>query len=361
MRYTVLNEKHKARGAKMVEFAGWEMPVQYTSVLEESKWVRSRAGLFDVSHMGLVEMRGRDALANVQRLFTNDFASLEAHHTRYTMMCNERGGTMDDLIVCKLSDEHFFIVVNASRREADFAWMQSHLTGDVTIENCSNVRGILALQGPQAEAVLQEQCEADLSQLPHHGAVETKVVGAACRLTRTGYTGEDGFEIFPAIEDLPKLWDTLLANDAVLPCGLGARDVCRLEAGLRLYGHELSEDITPLEAALSWTVKFDKPDFIGKAALEAQKAQGLTRRLVGLTMQDRAIAREKYPVLHDGQEVGIITSGTFSPHLHKGIAFAFVPPQLAAEGTQVNVRVRNEEHPAVVTKLPFVPFGTKKN
>jgi len=148
MRYTALNEKHKARGAKMVEFAGWEMPVQYTSVLEESKWVRSRAGLFDVSHMGLVEMRGRDALANVQRLFTNDFASLEAHHTRYTMMCNERGGTMDDLIVCKLSDEHFFIVVNALRLEADFAWMQSHLTGDVTIENCSNVRGILALQGP---------------------------------------------------------------------------------------------------------------------------------------------------------------------------------------------------------------------
>jgi aminomethyltransferase len=362
MRRTALFERHKERNARTIDFGGWEMPVQYTSIIEEAKAVRASAGLFDVSHMGQVEMRGRDARANAQRLFTNDFAPLPVNRTLYTLMCNEQGGTVDDLIVCQLSDEHFFIVVNASRREADFEWMQTHLQGDATVENFGDARGILALQGPQAEAILQPLCEADLSQVSRHEAIETNVAGAACRLTRTGYTGEDGFEIFPAVEDAPHVWDAILSSNVatVLPCGLGARDVCRLEAGLRLYGHELSEDITPLEAALSWTVKFDKDDFIGKAALEQQKAQGLTRRIVGITMQDRAIAREKYPVLRDGQEIGVVTSGTISPRLNRGIALAFVPPHLAAEGTQLSVRVRNEEHPAVVTKLPFVPFGTKR-
>ncbi len=352
---TALYHTHAALGAKLVPFAGWEMPLRYSGDKDEVTAVRTAAGLFDVSHMGQVELRGANALRDVNHFITNDLARAESGQATYTMVCNERGGVIDDLIVYRLADDHLFIVVNASRAEVDIAWMREQLSPDTTLETFTPQRGIIALQGPRADEVLQPLCDADLAPLRRHFSMTAKVCGVECRFARTGYTGENGFELFPPGEKLNEVWSSLISHPSSLvkPCGLGARDVCRLEAGLRLYGNDLSEDITPLEAGLKWTVKFDKDDFIGKTALQQQLAAGPPRKTIGLRMLDRAIPRHEYRVVANGVDAGVVTSGIFSPTLNVGIAMALVRGDVA-DDADYGVVVRGEPHPAEVVRMPFV-------
>lgn len=362
LKRTALYERHLALGAKMVPFAGWEMPLRYSGDLDEVKAVRESAGLFDVSHMGQVEIRGPSALRDVNHLVTNDVAKAEAGQAIYTMMCNERGGVIDDLIVYKNADDHIFIVVNASRAEADIAWMKEHLSDPESLIVIEDY-GIIALQGPESARVLSRSCRSvefrgkhsSISDIPRRFIANVEIAGHVFSAARTGYTGEDGFELFPKNTYLRDVWEVLMncPDVKVKPCGLGARDVCRLEAGLRLYGNDLSEDVTPLEAGLKWTVKFDKDDFIGKAALQTQLAEGRPRKTIGLKMLDRAIPRRDYVVAAEGDEVGVVTSGIFSPTLKVGIAMALVISDVP-DNALFEVIVRGESHPAEVVKMPFV-------
>jgi len=315
---TVLYEKHLENGGKMVPFAGYMMPVQYpTGVIAEHQAVRTAAGLFDVSHMGEVKLTGPGAFAALQKLLTNDMAGLAVVGCRYSPMCNEDGGVVDDLIVYRLGEADFLLVVNAANREKDVAWMRRWLPEDATLEDISDSMAELALQGPNAEGILAGLVQGGAAALPEKSYTfvpRLTVAGTSCLVSRTGYTGEDGFELYCATADAPALWDALLAagkNAGLIPCGLGARDTLRLEASMPLYGHEMDDTITPLEAGLPIFVKMDKPDFIGKAALE--KRGPITRRRTGLRVTGRGIAREGAPVYIGDRQVGIVTSGTQLP------------------------------------------------
>lgn len=351
LRRTALYHTHAALGAKLVPFAGWEMPLRYSGDKDEVAAVRTGAGLFDVSHMGQVELRGPQVAQEINRLITNNVALAPVGQATYTMMCNEQGGVIDDLIVYKLGDQHWFIVVNASRIEVDVAWMREHLSSDTELTLVSG-RGLLAVQGPHALSTLQPLVDRELAQVAHNEIAEMAVLEVPCRLARTGYTGEDGFELVVPDDHLERVWNALLQSGA-RPCGLGARDVCRLEAGLRLYGNDLTEEVSPLEAGLKWTVKFEKPDFIGKAALRRQLEEGAPRKTVALKMLDRAIPRHGYPVAAEGNEVGEVTSGIFSPTLKVGIALARIWSEVPNTAL-FEVIVRGEPHPAEAVKLPFV-------
>lgn len=357
LKRTPLYEAHVKANARMVGFSGWEMPVQYQSALDEHHATRSAAGLFDVSHMGEVFFEGPNALESLQALVTNDLTKCADLQAQYSGLLNERGGFVDDVVVFRYSPEKLLVCVNAGNREKDAAWLKKH--GDkpgCTVTDRSDAYGLLALQGPKAAQILQTLTDTDLATVKTYCFTDGKVSGVECIIARTGYTGEDGFELFCPADEAAKLWDVLLAAGApegLVPAGLGARDSLRLESGLRLYGNDMNEETTPLEAGLAWVVKFDKGDFIGRDALLAQKERGLERRLVAFKLTGKGIARHDYPVLVNGEPAGIVTSGTMSPMLKEAIGFAYVPMSVATVGSTFDVEVRGRPIAAVVVKPPF--------
>ena len=356
LKRTPLYGAHLRCGGKMVEFGGFEMPVQYgAGVIREHMAVRTACGLFDVSHMGEVVMEGPDAVKNLNRLLTNDYTVMEDGQARYSPMCNEQGGTVDDLIVYKVAGDRYFVVVNASNREKDVAWIKAHVSGDLSVEDVSDRYGQIALQGPLAERILLRlTAPENIPRKNYYALWDRSVGGVNCVVSRTGYTGSDGFELYTAAEDAEKLWDLLLEagkGDGLIPCGLGARDTLRLEAGMPLYGHELSDTVSPLASGLGFFVKMDKPDFIGKAALEAAGTPAQCR--VGLKAVGRGIMREHQDIYVDGRKVGLTTSGTHCPFIGYPAAMALVDREYAALGTRVQVDVRGLLVEAEVVKLPF--------
>lgn len=336
----------------MVDFTGWDMPVQYAGVIEEHRAVRTAAGLFDVSHMGEVRVRGAAAEALLQRLTPNDVGKLAVGRAHYSGLLTERGTYVDDLLIYKLAPEDFLVVVNASNADRDFEWIAARAEGDVEVVNESDRYALLALQGPRALEILAPMAPAEVAGLKYYGFLQGTVAGAPAIISRTGYTGEDGVELYVAPEDAPEIWRRLVEAGAV-PAGLGARDTLRLEAAMALYGHEIDETTTPFEAGLGWVVKLEKGDFSGRDALLAQKEQGVPRKLVGFEVQGRGIARQGHGVVSDGGTVGVVTSGTWSPTFEKALGMAYVPPALASPGTALTLDVRGKEIPAVVVELPF--------
>jgi aminomethyltransferase len=334
----------------MVEFAGWEMPQHYTSVREEQEAVRTGAGVFDVSHMGRFEVRGSGAGDYLQGVVTNDVSRLEPNRARYTLLCRPDGGVVDDLVVYR-SDALWLVVVNAANREKDMAWLREHAPADVEIVDRSDELALLALQGPRAEPMLPAR-GVDLGRVPYFGVAEADLEGHRCLVSRTGYTGEDGFELFVPADRAGRVWDALLESGAV-PCGLAARDVCRLEAGLRLYGSDMDERTNPYEVGLGWTVKLGKGDFVGRSALRQIVDDGPRRELVGLGCAERTIPRHGAAVSIEGREIGVVTSGTYSFWLRRGIAMASLETAAAKVGSQVGVESRGGGGAAEVVPLPF--------
>ncbi|ATB26700.1 glycine cleavage system aminomethyltransferase GcvT [Melittangium boletus] len=355
-RRTPLNAAHRGLGARMVDFAGWDMPVQYTSVIGEHEAVRNAVGLFDVSHMGEIEFSGPGALEAANKLITNDLARCADGQALYAGLLNDEGGFVDDVVAYRFSPERILIVVNASNKDKDLAWMLSRAEGVKPVDRSDDYAQI-AVQGPKAVALVQRLTPVDLTPVGTYRFTEGSVAGVPCIISRTGYTGEDGFELYCAPGDAEKLWNALLREgerDGVKPCGLGARDSLRTEMKYALYGNDIDETHTALEAGLGWICKLDKAGgFIGRDALVKQKAEGVKRKLVGFQVTGSGIARHGYPLLKDGQRVGEVTSGTQGPSVKKPIGFGYVPVELAAEGATFDVEIRGRAVPAVVVKTPF--------
>ncbi len=353
---TPLFDAHRALGAKMVEFAGWEMPLCYRGAGEEHRAVREHCGLFDVSHMGEIELRGPEAGAACQRLTVNDVRRLGIGDGQYTLFCNERGGVLDDLIVFHLGPERYLLVVNAANAAADHAWVRAHVGQGATVIDRSAELALLALQGPEAEVALRTLTAIPLPELRPFTALEGNVAGVKTLVSRTGYTGEDGFELLVDAADAPRLWEAAL--EAVqrrdgLPAGLGARDTLRLEAGLPLCGSDMDETTTPLEAGLAWVVKLDKGEFVGHPVLAEQAARGLERRLVGIELAEPSVPRHGQAVWRDQATVGAVTSGARSPTLGSFIGLAYVSTGAAPLGTSLDVEIRGRRVPARVVARPF--------
>ena len=357
LKRTPIHDWHSMHGARFIEFHGWLLPVQFAGIKTEHCAVRRAAGLFDVSHMGEIRLKGPDAGRLAQWVLTRDLSDMQILEGRYSPMCREHGGIIDDLIIFRLGPDDYLLVVNAANREKDRQWLVEQTVGrfDALIEDESDDWALIALQGPQAVAILREAGVSSLPERPYR-AVHSTLCGAECLISRTGYTGEDGFELFLPPEHALSLWEALLqAGKAhgLQPAGLGARDTLRLEASLPLYGNELNEERTPLETRLSRFVDWGKDSFSGKEALAKQKDEGVKKKIVGLQMLDRSIPRSHYPLIHKGEVVGEITSGTFAPWLQKGIALAWVDERVATPGTRLGVRIRQEDHHAEVCTLPF--------
>lgn len=353
---TPLYDCHMAWKGKVVPFAGYLLPVQYEAgVIAEHMAVRTKAGLFDVSHMGEVLYTGKDALANLNFVLTNDFTNMYDGQVRYSVMCYDDGGVVDDLIVYKMNPEKYMVVVNASNRHKDVEWMKKHLFGDVKFEDISDTVAQVALQGPRAKEILSKIADAESVPEKYYSFVENgKVGGMNCIVSQTGYTGESGYEIYLSNEDAPKMWELLLETGkdfGLIPCGLGARDTLRLEAGMPLYGHEMDETIHPLETGLGFGVKMNKEDFVGKKGIEARSE--LTRKRVGLKITGRGIARENEAVFSGERQIGRTTSGTHCPFLGAAYAMAILDIDFTAEGTEVEVEVRGRKIAAQVVKVPF--------
>ncbi|EIT84506.1 aminomethyltransferase [Fictibacillus macauensis ZFHKF-1] len=358
LKQTPLFNVYSEHGGKVIDFGGWALPVQFSRIGEEHEAVRSKAGLFDVSHMGEFEVTGEQAEAFLQYMLTNDVTKLKVGGAQYTVMCYENGGTVDDLLVYKQGDNHFLLVVNASNIDKDFDWLQSHLTEGVTLRNISDETAQLALQGPKAEVILQKLTDLDLSTLSFFTFKENvDLRGVKALVSRTGYTGEDGFELYCHRDDVVQLWNMLIEEgkeEGLLPCGLGARDTLRFEAKLALYGQELTKDITPIEAGIGFAVKTDKEaDFIGKDVLKQQKEEGAPRKLVGIEMIDKGIPRSHYQVYQGEALIGEVTTGTQSPTLKKNLGLALLNKEHATLGTEVDVHIRQKVLKAVVVKAPF--------
>ena len=358
LKRTPLFDAYKAHGGKTIDFGGWELPVQFSSIKEEHFAVRTKAGLFDVSHMGEFEVSGEAAEQFLQRVVTNDVCKLKDGAAQYTAMCYENGGTVDDLIIYKKSATNYLVVVNAANIDKDFQWMQSHLMSGVQLKNISADVAQIALQGPIAEQVLQKLTDTNLSEITFFKFKDkVELNGHVALVSRTGYTGEDGFEIYCEPKAAVPIWENILAvgkDVGVVPCGLGARDTLRFEARLPLYGQEISKDISPLEAGIGFAVKVDKEvDFLGKESLKKQKEEGLTRKLVGIEMLDKGIPRTGYPVYVNEIEVGFVTSGTQSPTLKKNIGLAIVDMEVSPLNTVVEVQVRKNRLKAKVVATPF--------
>ena len=353
---TPLHDWHSGHGGRMVDFAGWDMPVQYTSIVEEHQAVRQRVGLFDISHMGRLRFDGAEARRFLDRLLTNDVAALQPGQVRYSLVCREDGGILDDVLVYRFP-QHYALVVNASNREKIIACCELRRDGfEVSIVDETFATCMIAVQGPAALGVLQPHCELALSAMPYYTAADANVLGAAAVVSRTGYTGEDGFEVIVPAERGVELWEALLRSgeaSGVLPCGLGCRDTLRLEAGMPLYGHELDESIDPLTAGLGFAVKLDAAEFVGKPALIERKARPSGQKRVGLQLEGRRIAREGSSILADGQFIGRVTSGTFSPTLQRPIAMGYVTSDRAVIGAAVSVDIRGTTAPAEIVRLPF--------
>lgn len=361
MKRTALFEEHQKLNGRLIDFGGWELPVQYTGTIDEHLACRSAAGLFDVSHMGEVAVEGEDAEKFLYHLVTNDITKCAIGQAQYSPICDETGGIIDDLIVYRRANDRFFVVVNASNTEKDFAWMKKiHSEGGFKcrLENESAKWSQIAIQGPKAEHILQKLTKSPLSEVKTYRFVEGEVAGTPAILARTGYTGEDGFEVYVAWEKGPQIWRELLVAgtpEGMKPCGLGARDTLRLEAKYPLYGNELTAETNPLEAGIGWAVKLDKTDFVGKAAIEKTKQAGLKRKLVGIMLRGAGIPRHGYKVFDSTgeKEIGFLTSGTQSPSLKKPIGIAYVESVSSEIGTEIRVEIRSNRIPAEVVATPF--------
>jgi aminomethyltransferase len=354
LKRTPLCEEHQRLNARMVEFGGWLMPVQYTSIIQEHNAVRTGCGLFDISHMGEVRVSGRDATAFLNHLLTNDSSKLAAGQAQYSLMCNERGGVMDDLYVYRVTSDVYLLVINASHIEKDVQWMQRQSVGkSVTLENVSDRTSGLALQGPRAASVMDQLIPNLSRDLPRNHVAKHSLLGHDTFVARTGYTGEDGFELFLFNDAAVPVWQKLLSLGAV-PCGLGSRDTLRLEMCYPLHGNDLSDETTPIEAGLGFFVALEKPAFVGKEILQRQNQVGTEKRLVAFTMDDRgAIPRQHYPILRGDRQVGEVTSGSMSPSLQIGIGMGYVRSECAGTGGKLDVQIRGKHSPATQVKKPF--------
>ena len=359
---TCLYDRHVLMGAMMVEFGGFDMPLLYqSSINQEHHAVREHVGLFDVSHMGEVSVRGRDAERYVNHIFTNDVSNMPAGKILYGMMCYENGGTVDDLLVYKLGDNDFFLVINAANIDKDWAWMQEQAAGfDIELKNESDYYGQIAVQGPESEHIVETVLGIPCSDLVFYTCKMIPTPEDRLLISRTGYTGEDGFEIYASHDYIRECWDKLI-NAGVQPCGLGCRDTLRFEVGLPLYGDELSENISPVMAGLTMFIKFDKPEFIGREALLKQKTEGVARKLVGIELHDKAIPRHGYTVLNmDGQPIGEVTTGYHTLSTDKSVCMALVDTAYAALGTEVQIQIRKKVFPGTVVKKQFYNKSYKK-
>lgn len=367
---TSLYARHLELGAKMVEFGGWQMPVQYKGIIEEHRAVRTAAGLFDVSHMGEIEVFGAGSLAFLQRLLTNDLEKMAVGQALYTPMCYPSGGIVDDLLVYRLEEEKYWLVVNAGNKDKDWAWINEQLSAEkdqglqqnqrVEIRDLSDEIGLLALQGPAAQEILAKITKESLAKINYYHFIFAEVAGIEVIISRTGYTGEDGFELYLSVDKTPLIWDKLLqvgAESGLVPAGLGARDTLRFEACLPLYGHELSETITPLEAGLGFFVAWYKEDFSGKAALLKQKEEGVPRKLIGFKMLERGIPRAGYVLKKDGVSIGTVTSGSFAPTLGQNLGLGLVLHKEAVVENEISVSIRDKEIKAMIIKKPFYKKG----
>ncbi|MEW5902159.1 MAG: glycine cleavage system aminomethyltransferase GcvT [Acidobacteriota bacterium] len=357
MKKTRFNQIHKKLGGRMIEFFGWEMPVEFSGIVEEHMAVRQAAGLFDVSHMGEILVRGEDALAFVQRLTPNDAGRLAVNQAQYTALTTPRGTFVDDMLVYRLAPEEYLMVVNASNADKDYAWATAHESPfQVVTENASDRYSQLALQGPLAQEILQGLTEIPLAEMKPFGAARGRVVGVDTLVSRTGYTGEDGFEIYTVAEEPAVLWEEILragGKFGLLPVGLGARDTLRLEAKLMLYGNDIDETTTVLEADLKWIIKFKKGNFLGRDVLARQLEEGVSRKIVGFELTERGVPRAHYPVFVQGREAGAVTSGTFSPFLKKSVGLTYLPIESAEIGTKIEVGIRGRRVGAAVVPTPF--------
>ena len=355
---TALYECHAESNARFVDFGGWDMPVQYTGTLLEHAAVREHMGIFDVSHMGEVVVRGPEAIDAVNRLITNDLNRIQNGRAQYTVMCKPDGGIVDDLIVYRVSDEELFLCVNASNREKDYKWITENLSGDAVATDEGEQWSQIALQGPKAPRQLAETLGVpELEEMKPFRFVDVEWKGYQLRVATTGYTGSGGFEIYLPNEAAPKLWRALLEDGSprgLVPAGLGSRDTLRLEKGYCLYGNDIDEGTNPLEAGLSWVVRLDKPDFIGRDALVSAKENGVDKKLVGFGLVGRGIARAHYPVLANGQKIGSVTSGNMSPVLKRAIGMAYVSSEHSAIGSRIEVEIRGRAVEAVVEAVPFL-------
>ena len=358
---TCLYDKHVALGALISPFGGFDMPIQYSTIVDEHQAVRQDCGVFDVSHMGEVLISGVEAQRYVNHIFTNDVTKIVDGQILYGMMCYENGGVVDDLLVYRVAEDCYFLVINASNIDKDWAWIQEQAKGyDVKLENQSEQYGELAIQGPQAEAVMEEVLGLSCKELTFYTFKSLIQGQTSIIISRTGYTGEDGFEIYADAAFINDCWDRLMQSDRCKPCGLGCRDTLRFEVGLPLYGDELSADITPVMAGLSMFVKLDKEEFIGKEALAKQKAEGAAKKLVGIELQDKAIPRHGYSVLKDGAVIGEVTTGYHTISTDKSVCMALIDSQYAALGTEVEIQIRKKTFPGIVCKKRFYDKHYKK-
>jgi len=359
MQQTPLIQQHRAASAKLIDFAGWEMPIQYTGVVDEYHTVRSKAGLFDVSHMGRLVVGGTGAAGFLQRLTTNNVYGLAVGQAHYSMVCNEQGGIKDDIFVYRTAETEFLLCVNASNRTKILDWISTHhqAADQCRIEDCSSALAQIAIQGPVSREILLDLGAERIGALKLHHACESRLVGIPCFVARTGYTGELGYELNVDAEQAAKLWDRMMETGrarGLKPAGLGARDLLRLEMGYLLYGNDIGEDTTPLEADVAWAVNFQKGDFVGSRALLAQKEAGVRRRLVGFELLEKAVPRHGFKVLSSqSQVIGEVTSGNLSPLLQKGIGLAYVPLPYAEPGTAILIDIRGTGVPAQIVKTPF--------
>ena len=358
---TCLYDKHVALGALISPFGGFDMPIQYSSIIDEHNAVRQQCGVFDVSHMGEVRIKGKDAEKYVNHIFTNDITGATDGKIFYGMMCYPNGGTVDDLLVYRMGEGDFFLVINAANIDKDVAWMQQHLTGyDLSFDHCSDYYGQIAVQGPESEAVVTEVLGLSCADLVFYTAKTIDTEGETIIISRTGYTGEDGFEIYGSHDYIRRQWDKLMESGRCKPCGLGCRDTLRFEVGLPLYGDELSEEISPVMAGLSMFCKLDKEEFIGKEALVRQKTEGVAQRVIGIELEGKAIPRHGYDVLKDGVKVGEVTTGYNSISTGKSVCMALVDTAAAKLGTPLEIQIRKKTFPGVVVKKKFYAKHYKK-
>jgi len=346
-RRTPLYEAHRRAGARIVPFAGWEMPVQYSGILEESRAVRNNAGIFDISHMGRVHIHGPGSVELLDRLTPNDIRGLVPWSAQYSLLTNPHGGIIDDIIIYRLKEEEFAVVVNASNTAKDLDWIRQHASPDTVIDEYTERTAMIAVQGPSAPALVNGLADKDLPALDRFAFTDGNLVGAYTAFCRTGYTGEDGFELIVPAEKAETVWDAIVEAGAV-PCGLGARDALRIEAGYPLYGHEIDDSTTPVEAGLMWVVKLDKGDFIGRDAIQRVKEQGAARKLVGLALRERIVPRQGYTLYAGDEEAGTVSSGVFSPTIERGLGMAYVKPAYSKSGTIVDVQIRANRYPATI-------------
>jgi aminomethyltransferase len=358
LKKTPLHSAHVALGARMVPFGGWDMPVEYSGIVNEHNTVRAAAGIFDVSHMGEIEIAGTDALAAVQHITSNDASKLSVNQAQYSALTTPEGTFVDDLLVYRFAPNHFLLVVNAGDIQKDYAWIAEHAkaAGDAAVVNSSDRYALIAVQGPKALGILQSLTGIDLAAIKYYWFAHGEIASVRCTISRTGYTGEDGFEIFVAPNVATRVWNAVMdagRDYGLIPCGLGARDTLRLEASMRLYGNDIDETTTVLEADLGWIVGWKKEAFIGDKVLRRQREAGVKRKIVGFAMIDRAIARHGHGVMHGNDQVGVVTSGTQTPFLKKAIGMAYVPTHMAELGTEFEIDIRGRRARAIVVKMPF--------